>query len=183
MADVGTHMIMWAMSDRAIPRSLRMIEGFGVHTFRFVNKAGDSTFVKFHWKPRLGLQSTVWDEAVKLAGADPDFHRRDLWEAIDSGNFPEWDLAVQVFDQELADSLPYNLSFTPPTSSAGNVTTLIQSCPRDLQQHEWSQITLTQGVHELGCGAGGSTVCGVLMALVSAPVVMSSMRAAWMVWM
>ncbi len=104
-----THMIMWAMSDRAIPRSLRMIEGFGVHTFRFVNKAGKSTFVKFHWKPRLGLQSTVWDEAVKLAGADPDFHRRDLWEAIDTGNFPEWDLAVQVFDQALADSLPYDV--------------------------------------------------------------------------
>jgi catalase len=105
----STHMIMWAMSDRTIPRSLRMIEGFGVHTFRFVNKAGESTFVKFHWKPRLGLQSTVWDEAVKLAGADPDFHRRDLWESIDAGNFPEWDLAVQVFDQALADSLPYDV--------------------------------------------------------------------------
>jgi catalase len=105
----STHMIMWAMSDRTIPRSLRMIEGFGVHTFRFVNKAGAATFVKFHWRPKLGLQSTLWDEAVKLAGADPDFHRRDLWEAIDTGNFPEWDLAVQVFDQELADSLPYDV--------------------------------------------------------------------------
>jgi catalase len=105
----STHMIMWAMSDRTIPRSLRMIEGFGVHTFRFVNKRGESSFVKFHWKPRLGLQSTVWDEAVKLAGADPDFHRRDLWDAIDSGEFPEWDLAVQVFDQALADSLPYDV--------------------------------------------------------------------------
>ncbi len=105
----STHMLMWVMSDRAIPRSLRMIEGFGVHTFRFVNNAGASTFVKFHWKPRLGLQSTVWDEAVKLAGADPDFHRRDLWEAIDAGSFPEWDLAVQVFDQDLADSLPYDV--------------------------------------------------------------------------
>jgi catalase len=104
-----THMIMWAMSDRAIPRSLRMIEGFGVHTFRFVNASGRSTFVKFHWKPRLGLQSLVLDEAVKLAGADPDFHRRDLWEAIAAGNYPEWDLAVQVFDQELADSLPYDV--------------------------------------------------------------------------
>ena len=105
----STHMIMWAMSDRAIPRSLRMIEGFGVHTFRFVNDEGTSTFVKFHWRPRLGLQSTLWDEAVKLAGADPDFHRRDLWEAIDNGSFPEWDLAVQTFDQELADTLPYDI--------------------------------------------------------------------------
>jgi catalase len=105
----STHMIMWVMSDRAIPRSLRMIEGFGVHTFRFVNDDGVSTFVKFHWRPRLGLQSTLWDEAVKLAGADPDFHRRDLWEAIDSGHFPEWDLAVQTFDQEFADSLPYDV--------------------------------------------------------------------------
>ncbi|MDO8392047.1 MAG: catalase [Actinomycetota bacterium] len=105
----STHMIMWAMSDRAIPRSLRMIEGFGVHTFRFLNDAGTSTFVKFHWRPRLGLQSTLWDEAVKLAGADPDFHRRDLWEAIDSGSFPEWDLAVQTFDQELADTLQYDI--------------------------------------------------------------------------
>jgi catalase len=105
----ATHMIMWAMSDRAIPRSLRMIEGFGVHTFRFVNDKGTSTFVKFHWRPRLGLQSTLWDEAVKLAGADPDFHRRDMWEAIDSGAFPEWDLAVQTFDQDLADTLPYDV--------------------------------------------------------------------------
>lgn len=72
------HMVMWAMSDRAIPRSLRMIEGFGIHSFRLVNKDGNSTFVKFHWRPKIGLQSTVWDEAVKLAGADPDFHRRDF---------------------------------------------------------------------------------------------------------
>ena len=105
----STHMIMWAMSDRTIPRSLRMIEGFGVHTFRFVNAKGASTFVKFHWRPRLGLQSTLWDEAVKIAGADPDFHRRDLHDAIDAGDFPEWDLAVQVFDQKLADSLPYDV--------------------------------------------------------------------------
>jgi catalase len=105
----STHMIMWAMSDRAIPRSLRMMEGFGVHTFRFVNAKGDSTFVKFHWRPRLGMQSLIWDEAVKIAGADPDFHRRDLFEAIDAGSFPEWDLAVQVFDQDLADSLPYDV--------------------------------------------------------------------------
>ena len=103
------HMIMWAMSDRAIPRSLRMMEGFGVHTFRFVNEAGKGTFVKFHWRPRLGLQSTVWDEAVKLAGADPDFHRRDLHEAIEAGSFPEWDLAVQTFDDEYAAKLPYDV--------------------------------------------------------------------------
>ena len=105
----STHMVMWAMSDRTIPRSFRMVEGFGVHTFRLINDAGEATFVKFHWKPRLGLQSTLWDEAVKLAGADPDFLRRDLWEAIEAGAFPEWDLAVQVFDQELADSLPYDV--------------------------------------------------------------------------
>ncbi len=105
----STHMIMWAMSDRTLPRSLRMMDGFGVHTFRLVNAKGESTFVKFHWRPKLGVQSTVWDEAVKLAGADPDFHRRDLYEAIDAANYPEWDLAVQVFDQQLADSLPYDV--------------------------------------------------------------------------
>jgi catalase len=105
----STHMLMWAMSDRTIPRSLRTIEGFGVHTFRLVNAEGSSTFVKFHWKPKLGLQSTVWDEAVKLAGADPDFQRRDLFESIDSGAFPEWELGLQLFDEKLADSLPYDV--------------------------------------------------------------------------
>ena len=103
------HTVMWAMSDRAIPRSLRMMEGFGVHTFRLVNAKGASTFVKFHWRPVLGMQSTCWDEAVKLAGADPDFHRRDLWEAIDAGNYPAWDLCVQTFDDDLANSLPYDV--------------------------------------------------------------------------
>ena len=103
------HMIMWAMSDRTIPRTLRNIEGFGVHTFRMVNAKGEGTFVKFHWKPVLGLESTTWDEAVKLAGADPDFHRRDLFEAIDSGNFPAWDLGVQVFDEEFAAAQPYDV--------------------------------------------------------------------------
>ena len=101
------HMIMWAMSDRTIPRSLRMIEGFGVHSFRLINEKGDSTFVKFHWRPKLGLQSTLWDEAVKIAGADQDFHRRDMFEAIEAGNFPEWDLAVQLFTQEQADNFPF----------------------------------------------------------------------------
>ncbi|MDB5469096.1 MAG: Catalase [Caulobacter sp.] len=105
----STHMIMWAMSDRTIPRSLRTIQGFGVHTFRLVNAKGASTFVKFHWKPRQGLQSTVWDEAVKIAGADPDFHRRDLFEAIRSGDFPEWELGIQAFDQAFADSLPFDV--------------------------------------------------------------------------
>ena len=103
------HMIMWAMSDRTIPRSLRMIEGFGVHTFRFVNSEGHGSFIKFHWKPRQGVQSTVWDEAVKLAGADPDFHRRDLHEAIKDGNFPQWDLGIQIFDEEFAKSLDYDV--------------------------------------------------------------------------
>ncbi|MCF3973652.1 catalase [Paracoccus salsus] len=103
------HMIMWAMSDRAIPRSLRMIEGFGIHTFRLVNAEGRSTFAKFHWKPRLGLQSQVWNEAVKTAGADPDFHRRDLFEAIDRGDFPEWELGIQTFDAEWAERQPYDV--------------------------------------------------------------------------
>ncbi|WP_404634920.1 catalase [Dyella ginsengisoli] len=102
------HMVMWAMSDRTLPRSLRMMEGFGIHSFRLVNASGDSTFVKFHWRPRLGLQSTVWDEAVKIAGADPDFHRRDMFEAIQTGQFPEWDLAVQLFTQEEADAFPFD---------------------------------------------------------------------------
>ncbi|SFK96082.1 catalase [Lysobacter sp. cf310] len=102
------HMIMWAMSDRTIPRSLRMIEGFGVHSFRLINAKGASTFVKFHWRPKLGLQSTLWDEACKLAGADPDFHRRDLFEAIENGDYPEWELAVQLFTQEQADGFPFD---------------------------------------------------------------------------
>jgi len=104
-----THMIMWAMSDRAIPRSYRMMEGFGVHTFRLINEAGKSTFVKFHWKPKLGLQSTIWDEALKLQAADNDYHRRDLFESIASGDYPEWELGMQLFDQDLADSLPYDI--------------------------------------------------------------------------
>lgn len=102
------HMIMWIMSDRTIPRSLRMIEGFGVHSFRLINSQGESTFVKFHWRPQLGLQSMVWDEAVKTAGADPDFMRRDLFEAIESGNFPAWDLAVQLFTEEEAAQFPFD---------------------------------------------------------------------------
>ena len=103
------HMIMWVMSDRAIPRSFRFMEGFGVHTFRLVNAKDESTFVKFHWKPKLGLQSVVWNEAVKINGADPDFHRRDLWDAIQSGNFPEWELQLQLFDQEFADSFDFDV--------------------------------------------------------------------------
>jgi catalase len=102
------HMVMWIMSDRTIPRSFRMIEGFGVHSFRLINAQGESTFVKFHWRPRLGLQSMVWDEAVKTAGADPDFMRRELFEAIESGSFPEWDLAVQLFTAEEAEQFPFD---------------------------------------------------------------------------
>lgn len=109
----STHMIMWAMSDRTIPRSLATMEGFGVHTFRFVNAKGKSTFVKFHWKPRLGLQSTLWDEAVKIAGADPDFHRRDLFERIERGDFPEWELGIQTFDEEFAEN--YDFDVLDPT--------------------------------------------------------------------
>lgn len=103
------HTVIWAMSDRAIPRSLRMMEGFGVHTFKLVNAKGEARFVKFHWRPVLGTQSLIWDESAKLQGADNDYHRRDLHEAIAAGDFPEWDFAVQVFDQTLADSLPYDM--------------------------------------------------------------------------
>jgi len=103
------HMIMWAMSDRAIPRSLRFMEGFGVHTFRFINAEGKSSFVKFHWKPKLGLQSVLWNEALKINGADPDFHRRDLWDAVDSGQPPEWELGVQVFDEAFADEFEFDI--------------------------------------------------------------------------
>lgn len=105
----SSHMIMWAMSDRTLPRSLRMMEGFGVHTFRLVNAKGKSTFVKFHWKPKLGLQSTVWDETVKIAGADPDYHRRDLFEAIAAGDYPEWELGLQLFDEKTAAKLPFDV--------------------------------------------------------------------------
>src|SRR6201996_6501765 len=105
----SAHMLMWIMSDRAIPRSFRFMEGFGVHTFRLVNAEGRSTFVKFHWKPRLGLQSVVWNEALKISGADPDFHRRDLWDAITSGDFPEWELGLQLFDDEFADRFAFDV--------------------------------------------------------------------------
>ncbi len=103
------HMVMWTMSDRAIPRSFRTMEGFGVHSFRLVNAEGKSVFVKFHWKPRQGLQSVMWNEAVKINGADPDFHRRDLWDAINGGNFPEWDLGVQLFDDDFAASFEFDI--------------------------------------------------------------------------
>jgi catalase len=103
------HMAMWIMSDRTLPRSFRFMEGFGVHTFRFLNAKGKSTFVKFHWKPKLGLQSVVWNEAVKLNGADPDYHRRDMWDAIQSGDYPEWELGVQLFDDKFADEFEFDI--------------------------------------------------------------------------
>ncbi|WP_201755750.1 catalase [Corallococcus silvisoli] len=103
------HMVMWAMSDRAIPRSFRMMQGFGVHTFRFVDEKNVSRFVKFHWKPLLGTHSLVWDEAQKLAGKDPDFHRRDLYEAIEQGNFPEYELGVQLVEEADAQKLGVDL--------------------------------------------------------------------------
>jgi catalase len=102
------HTILWAMSDRGIPRSLRMIEGFGIHSFRLISESGESTFVKFHWRPKLGLQSTVWDEALKLQAADNDFHRRDLFEAIQRGDFPEWEFAVQLFTEADAAKFPFD---------------------------------------------------------------------------
>jgi catalase len=97
------------MSDRAIPRSFRMMEGFGVHTYRFLNEGGKSTFVKFHWRPKLGMQSVVWDEALKISGADPDFHRRDIWHAIEQGHFPEWELGLQLFDEAFADKFDFDI--------------------------------------------------------------------------
>jgi catalase len=105
----STHMLMWVMSDRAIPRSYRMMQGFGVHTFRFVNGDGESRFVKFHWSPVAGTHSLVWDEAVKISGADPDFHRRDLWEAIEAGAYPEYELAIQVFTERDADKFSFDV--------------------------------------------------------------------------
>ena len=105
----STHMLMWVMSDRAIPRSYRMMQGFGVHTFRLINEQGKSVFCKFHWKPLQGTHSLVWDEAVKISGADPDFHRRDLWEAIESGEFPEWELGLQIFTEEQADGFSFDV--------------------------------------------------------------------------
>lgn len=108
MTPEAMHMVMWQMSDRTIPRSLRMMQGFGVHSFRLINAQGQSTFVKFHWTPVLGLQSVVWDEAVKINGADPDYHRRDLWNAVNEGDYPEWELGVQLFTQEEADALDFD---------------------------------------------------------------------------
>ncbi|BBO35162.1 catalase [Lacipirellula parvula] len=105
----STHMLMWAMSDRAIPRSLRMMEGFGVHTFRLINAKGKATLVKFHWRPKLGTFSLIWDEAVAIAGADADFHRRDLWDAIQGGDFPEWELSVQAFDEKQAAKFDFDV--------------------------------------------------------------------------
>jgi catalase len=109
----SAHMIMWVMSDRALPRSLRMMEGFGVHTFRLVNAEGKGTFVKFHWKPLLGVHAVAWDEAQKISGKDSDFHRRDLWEAIESGAFPEWELGVQLIPEE--DEHNYSFDLLDPT--------------------------------------------------------------------
>lgn len=126
----STHMIMWLMSDRAIPRSYRMMEGFGVHTFRFINKKGEATFVKFHWKPLLGIHSVAWDEAQNISGKDPDFHRRDLWDAIESGAFPEWELGVQIipeadefkFDFDLLDSTKIIPEELVPVQRIGKMT-------------------------------------------------------------
>ena len=109
----SAHMIMWAMSDRAIPRSLRMMEGFGVHTFKLINKEGKGTFVKFHWKPKLGVHGVAWNEAQKISGYNSDFHREDLWENIDKGNYPQWDLGVQLIPEE--DELKYSFDILDPT--------------------------------------------------------------------
>jgi catalase len=124
-------MLMWTMSDRAIPRSYRMMEGFGVHTFRLVNADGDTSLVKFHWKPVLGVHALVWDEALTLAGVDPDFHRRDLHNAIGAGAFPEWELGIQVFpdtddqyfeDIDLLDSTKLVPEELVPVQTIGRLT-------------------------------------------------------------
>src|SRR5690606_24671717 len=104
-----THMLMWVMSDRAIPRSHRMMEGFGVNTFRLVNAEGVARFVKFHWKPKLGVHSVIWDESQKLAGKNPDYHRLDLWQAIERGDYPEWDLAIQVIEEADEHKFPFDV--------------------------------------------------------------------------
>ena len=105
----STHMLMWQMSDRTLPRSYATMQGFGVHSFKLVNAAGESVFCKFHWSPKAGTHSLVWDEAVKISGADPDFHRRDLWERIEAGEFPEWDFGVQVFTEEQAETFSFDI--------------------------------------------------------------------------
>jgi catalase len=105
----STHMLMWLMSDRAIPRSYATMQGFGVHSYRLVNEDGESVFVKFHWNPVAGTHSLVWDEAVKISGADPDYHRRDLWERIESGNYPEYELALQIFTEEQAEQFSFDI--------------------------------------------------------------------------
>ena len=102
------HNVIWLMSDRALPRSLGMMEGFGIHSYRFINKDGKSTFVRFHWKPVLGVQSLIWDEAVKISGADPDYNRRDLFESINNGDYPEWEFGVQLFTEEEANEFPFD---------------------------------------------------------------------------
>lgn len=109
----AAHMVMWTMSDRAIPRSFRMMEGFGVHTFKFLNSENKATFVKFHWKPKLGVHQVAWNEAQKISGFDADFHRRDLWENIEMGNFPQWDLGVQLIPEE--DEMKYSFDLLDPT--------------------------------------------------------------------
>jgi catalase len=124
------HMIMWVMSDRALPRSFRMMEGFGVHTFRFINEQGKGRFVKFHWKPTLGVHSVIWDEAQKISGQDPDFHRRDLWEAIENGDYPEWEFGVQIveeadehkFDFDLLDATKIIPEELVPVKRIGKLT-------------------------------------------------------------
>ena len=104
---------MWAMSDRGIPRSYRTMEGFGIHTFRLINAEGKATFVRFHWKPVAGKASLVWDEAQKLTGRDPDFHRRDLWEAIEAGDYPEFELGLQLIPEE--NEFDFDFDLLDPT--------------------------------------------------------------------
>ena len=116
----STHMLMWQVSDRTLPRSYATMQGFGVHSFRFVNDAGESVFVKFHWTPKAGTLSLVWDEAVKISGADPDYPRRDLWERIESGAYPEHELGVQVFTEEQAEQVAFCTAHVVPGTDFSN---------------------------------------------------------------
>eukprot|EP00698_Gefionella_okellyi_P008477 TRINITY_DN2100_c0_g1_i1.p1 TRINITY_DN2100_c0_g1~~TRINITY_DN2100_c0_g1_i1.p1 ORF type:complete len:748 (+),score=193.00 TRINITY_DN2100_c0_g1_i1:1022-3265(+) len=105
----SAHMVMWVLSDRAIPRSYRMMQGFGVHTFSLINAQGERRFVKFHWRPLLGTHSLAWDEAMKLGGVDTDFHRRDLWEAIEAGHYPQYELGLQIVEEKDEDAFDFDL--------------------------------------------------------------------------
>jgi catalase len=151
------HMALWIMSDRTIPRSFRFMEGFGVHTFRLVTGEGKSTFVKFHWKPKLGMQSVMWNEALKINGMDPDFHRRDLWDAIQMSDFPEWELGLQLFDDDFADKFDFDvLDATKRHCQVGSSGRAVAGCGHD---------DIAEPVPGLSLPARGHPACRVALSL------------------